>query len=138
MRYLSAFLVTMSVMLAAPLGDDCFTVGNITKTAAVAAGGKKQVLVLLLKRDDLPKGDFQRAIAFCREKKLTMALGGPDPELLLTFLSRELEATGKLKAKGALIVVVGPKNEDARLRPLMETYGVKFIYAECVADGNKG
>jgi len=138
MRVHSILLVSLLLTCTLLAANECYTVDNVTEAAAVAAGGKKQVMVVLLKRDDLPKGDFQRATAFCRDKGVAMAVSSPDSELVHTFLTRELAATGKRRAKGVTIVVVGPKTQDPRLRPLMESYGVHFIYAECVEREKKG
>lgn len=138
MRYVRAFLVLLLAVGSCLAADDPFTLDNVTRLAAAAAGGKTQVMVLLLKRDDLKKGDFQRAISYCRDKKLAMAIGGPDAELIHNVLNRELAITGKRNTQGALIVVVGSREEDSRLRPLLESYGVRYFYAKGVADEKKG
>lgn len=138
MRILIPILAFSLLASSAAAAADCFTLDNVTELAAKAAGGKKQVLVLLLARDDLAKGDFQRGLAISREKKITMAIAGADAGLVHTVLSRELKAAGKRRCQGAEIVVVGPRNEDPRLRPLLESFGVKFIYVACPQDEKTG
>lgn len=138
MRLIPVFVLLALSSTASLAAESPITSDRITELASAAAGGTTQVMTLLLERDDLKKGHFQNAVAFCRDEKLTMAIGGPDAELLHTFLQRELKTTGKRRAQGLQLVVVGPGEEDARLRPLLESYGVKFLYARGDAPAKKG